>query len=102
MEHPAEHLAQVYRERGDTARADAQEQATVQVYSELFGKDSRLYAYAVYNLGCYYARRGEAAQAIATVGEALSLAPTLVERSKEDPDLDSLRDMPAFEALYSR
>jgi hypothetical protein len=102
MEHPAEHLAQVYRESGDTARADAQEQATAHVYSELFSKDSRLYAYAVYNLGCFYARRGEAAQAIAAVGEALSLASTLVERSKEDPDLDSLRDMPAFEALYSR
>jgi hypothetical protein len=101
LEHPAEHLTQVYRERGDASRADAQEQSTVQAYGELLGKTSRIYGYASYNLGCAYARRGETAQAIDAVGEALSLIPALVEHSKQDTDLDSLRDLPAFQALYS-
>src|SRR5215471_12146480 len=55
MEHPSEHLTQLYRERGETAR-----------------------------------------------GEALPLIPSLVEWSKQDTDLDSLRDIPAFQALYEK
>src|SRR5215831_15855818 len=91
MEHPAEHLTQLWRERGDLPRAEQQERATVQLIGELFGKDTTIYGYAIYNLGCFYARRGEAAQAIAAVGEALPLIPSLVEWSKQDSDLDSLR-----------
>ena len=102
MEHPAEHLTQLYRERGETARAEAQEGATVEVISELFGKNNSLYGYAIYNLGCFYARNGESERAIAAVGEALPLIPSLVEWSKQDTDLDSLRDIPAFQALYEK
>jgi len=102
MEHPAEHLTQLYRERGETARAEAQEGATVEVISELFGKNNSMYGYAIYNLGCFYARNGEADRAIAAVGEALPLIPSLVEWSKQDTDLDSLRDLPAFQALYEK
>ena len=58
--------------------------------------------YAIYNLGCFYARNGEADRAIAAVGEALPLIPSLVEWSKQDTDLDSLRDLPAFQALYEK
>jgi DinB superfamily len=101
MEHPSEHLTQLWRERGDAARADEQERATVQVIGELFGKKTTIYGYALYNLGCFYARNGETTQAIAAVGEALPLIPSLVEWSKQDPDLDSLRDIPAFQALYT-
>jgi hypothetical protein len=100
MEHPAEHLTQLYRERGETARAEAQEDATVEVISELFGKNNTMYGYAIYNLGCFYARNGETDRAIAAVGEALPLIPSLVEWSKQDTDLDSLRQIPAFQALY--
>jgi DinB family protein len=102
MEHPAEHLTQLYRERGETARAEAQEGTTVEVISELFGKNNTMYGYAIYNLGCFYARAGESDRAIAAVGEALPLIPSLVEWSKQDTDLDSLRDMPAFQALYDK
>ena len=54
-------------------RAQEQVRATVQVISELFGPNSTIYGYAIYNLGCFYARNGETAQAIAAVGEALPL-----------------------------
>jgi hypothetical protein len=102
MEHPAEHLTQLYRERGETARAEAQEGATVEVISDLFGKNNTMYGYAIYNLGCFYARAGESDRAIAAVGEALPLIPSLEEWSKQDTDLDSLRDLPAFQALYDK
>jgi hypothetical protein len=100
MEHPAEHLTQLYRERGETARAEQQERATVEVITELFGKSNTMYGYAIYNLGCFYARNGEAERAIVAVGEALPLIPSLVDWSKQDTDLDSLREIPAFQALY--
>jgi hypothetical protein len=102
MEHPAEHLTQLYRERGEVARAEQQERATVEVISQLFGKNNSMYGYAIYNLGCFYARNGESERAIAAVGEALPLIPSLVEWSKQDTDLDSLRDLPAFQALYDK
>ena len=102
MEHPSEHLAQVYRGRGDTARAEEQERATVQVIRELSGQRWTIYGYALYNLGCSYARHGETAKAIAAIGEALPLVPALVEWSRKDPDLDALRDIPAFQALYNK
>ncbi len=101
MEHPAEHLAQVYRERGDITQAEEQERATVQIISELAGQQWAAYGYALYNLGCTYARHGETAKAIAAIGEALPLVPRLVERSQKDPDLDALRAIPAFQALYT-
>jgi hypothetical protein len=102
MEHPAEHLTQLYRERGETARAETQERATVEVIGGLFGKNNTMYGYAIYNLGCFYARAGETDRAIAAVGEALPLIPSLVEWSKQDTDLDSLRNLPAFQALYEK
>jgi len=101
MEHPAEHLTQLYRERSEVARAEAQEGATVEVIGELFGKNNTMYGYAIYNLGCFYARNGEMERAIAAVGEALPLIPSLVEWSRQDSDLDSLRNIPAFQALYN-
>lgn len=100
LEHPSDHLAQVYRERGDTARAQEQERATVQVIGELLGRHSTIYGHATCNLGCFYARTGETAQAIAAIGAALRLIPELVEFSRRDADLESLREIPAFQALF--
>jgi len=102
MQHPSEHLTQLWREHGEATRAEQQDRATVEALSELFGKKTTIYGYALYNLGCFYVGNGETDRAIAAVGEALPLIPSLVEWSKQDPDLDSLRDLPAFQALYER
>ncbi len=102
MQHPSEHLTLLYRERGDTVRAEQQDRATVEAIGELFGKNSTMYGYAIYNLGCFYALNGETERAIAAVGEALPLIPSLVEWSNQDSDLDSLREIPAFQALYDK
>jgi len=53
-----------------------------------------------YNLACHYALAGQKAKAIQELGPALELNPGLVEWSKQDSDLDSLRDDPAYQALY--
>jgi hypothetical protein len=53
---------------------------------------------------CQHARlpAREREKAIAAVGEALPLIPRPAEWSREDPDLDGLRDLSAFQALYTR
>jgi tetratricopeptide (TPR) repeat protein len=99
--HPIEHLVYFHLERGDVARATAAQQATVDTARQLFGEDSGAYSNAVYNLGCFYAKNGQTAPAIAAVGEALRRNPGLTEWSKEDSDLDSLRAEPDFQALYT-
>ena len=61
----------------------------------------RLVVPALYNLACFYATTGQPDKALPLLPEALRLRPDLVEWSKEDSDLDTLRDMPAFQALYA-
>lgn len=97
--HPVEHLVQMYEERGDEAAAERVQLESVALVRDLFGKGEE-YANAVYNLGCFYAKRGRASDAIAQVGEALAVNPGLIAWSKEDPDLESLRDLPEYQALY--
>ena len=54
-----------------------------------------------YNKSCYYALAGHKEQAIELLSAALPLNSALVEWSKEDADLDSLREEPEYKALYS-
>ena len=55
----------------------------------------------VYNLACPYALAGDSQNAIIQLGEALRLNPDLVEWSRQDSDLASLRDHPAYQDLYA-
>jgi hypothetical protein len=54
-----------------------------------------------YNKACYYALTGQKNTAIDLLGQSLALNPGLVEWSKEDSDLDSLREEPEYKALYT-
>lgn len=54
-----------------------------------------------YNLGCILALTGQTEQAIERVREALRLSPGMAEWAQQDSDLDSLRDEPAFQALFA-
>jgi tetratricopeptide (TPR) repeat protein len=98
--HPIEHLVQMYEESGDMASAEQVQLESVAAMRNLFGKGEE-YANAVYNLGCFYAKRGRSDDAIARVGEALAVNPKLTEWSKEDADLVSLHDLPDYQALYT-
>jgi tetratricopeptide (TPR) repeat protein len=98
LDHPAMHYADYYQARGDLAWATQVREGVVATVARLF-PDSRAYSNALYNLGCFYALTGQADRAIAAVGESLARTPDLTELSRQDSDLDSLRDLPAFQAL---
>lgn len=55
----------------------------------------------VYNLACYCALAGKSERAIALLGEAFKLRHGLMTLGLQDSDLDSLRGLPAFQALYA-
>jgi tetratricopeptide (TPR) repeat protein len=94
--HPEAHLAQFYVDRGELERANRlQEEVTALLEASL--EDRHV---ARYNLACYYAQSGQPARALTELARALKLNPDLIEWSKQDADLDSLRDDPAYQALY--
>ena len=99
LDHPAIHYADYYRAHGDLAQANQVREGVVATLARLF-PDTAAYSYALYNLGCFYALTGQPDPAIAAVRESLQRTPDLTEWSKQDSELDSLRALPAFQALY--
>ena len=55
----------------------------------------------LYNAACLYARLGEARRAVDTLRQAIEAGVRNFAWMKNDPDLDSLRDDPEFQALTS-
>lgn len=99
-EHPMEHYIQLALSHGETAEAYALQQASVRQMRELFG-GGEAYANALYNLACFYVRQGEGERALDPLREALMQHSPLVEWSKQDRDLDPLRNLPAFQEVYA-
>jgi tetratricopeptide (TPR) repeat protein len=97
LEHPALHCADYYRRHGDLPRALQVYDASVAAVADWPDQ----YALARYNQACFYALNGQAEQALAVLGEALRLRPDLVDWSKQDTDLDALRHLEAYQALYT-
>lgn len=99
--HPMIHMWDYLRQHG-------QMKTVAQLFGDTFvekllalSDDAQWHGTTLYNLACIYALSGETDRAIDQLGEALRLAPDLTEWSKQDSDLDSLRDEPAFQALYA-
>ena len=99
-EHPAEHYAQFYLESGDVARAQVVREGVIETARRII-VDREEFGYMVYNLACFYANIGRPALAIATLRESFASAPELREGIREDPELESLRTDPAFQALVA-
>lgn len=100
FEHPLEHLAHFYRERGDLARAQRlMERQTEGMFALDPSDEARGGMY--YNQGCFWALAGQPDRAIALLREALTLRPDLIDWSHQDTDLVSLRDLPDFQAIYT-
>ena len=97
--HPESHIAQCYIDRGDLPRATRMQEALTEQLGQ-YGDQLAPRGEALYNLACFYAANGQADRALALLPEALRLQPDLVEWSKEDTDLVSLHDSPAYQALY--
>ena len=97
FEHPIVHYANYYQRRGDLAKATQLYEASVAAVSDL----PEWYGSARYNLACFYALSGQTDRAIAELQAALQLRPDLLDWSRQDTDLASLRDAAAYQALYS-
>jgi hypothetical protein len=99
--HPTLHLADAYRNLGAT-RAAAEMVAAVGEPLAGLDADPAWQSVVRYNEACGQALLGQSAAALASLRTALALNPELVEWSREDPDLASLRHLPAYRALYDQ
>ena len=97
--HPIEHVARSYFAHGESERATELLERTVVREPALEALPGDRGA-GLYNLACLYATIGHPEKALPLLPDALRLRPDLVEWSKQDSDLDALRDDPAFKALY--
>jgi tetratricopeptide (TPR) repeat protein len=99
--HLAEHLGYWYEEQGHVAAA---EQAAIWAHDlevRAFPGNDRRQGMAAYNLSCFYARRGRAAEALPLLRQGLALAPDMRDWAKQDSDLDPIRTVPDIEALLA-
>lgn len=97
FEHPVVHYADYCRRRGDLTKATQVYEASVAAVADW----PEWHGTARYNLACFYALNGQADQAVAELRAALRLRPDLLEWSKQDTDLVSLRELEAYQALYA-
>jgi hypothetical protein len=99
--HPLLHLAELSAKYGQVDHATDMQESLVPPLLAL-SDSPRWHSTTLYNLACYYALAGMKEQAIAKLGESFQIDSSLLEWSKEDPDLNTLRDDPAYQALYSQ
>jgi len=98
--HPYHHLCTYLVDHAQLERAtQIQETMTRDLLALDQGKQHK--GNTLYNLACFYALTRRPQKAIENLREALPLAPSLVEWSKQDNDLDSLREVEEFKALYA-
>jgi hypothetical protein len=97
--HPVTHMSAYDQERSRSAQADRWQEATAQLLLNLDG-DPQWHGIVKYNLACHHALGGRKQAAVEGLQQALALNPSLLEWSKEDPDFASIRQEPAYQALY--
>lgn len=96
--HPIHHVADVYLERGDFESAQSQCERVTEGMSAL-DENETWQGSQQYNLACFFALHDKPQKALAILKIALKNAPNLIEWSKQDEDLDSLRELPEFQTL---
>ena len=99
--HPLVHLSENAVAQGDAGRALQLYRDALPVLQQI-DDSPEWQGNLVYNFACQYALAGDSKNAILQLGEALRLRPDLAEWSQQDSDLASLRDDPAYQALYTR
>jgi tetratricopeptide (TPR) repeat protein len=98
--HPTAHFALCWGDLGDSAAVLALNERAYQALEPL-SAGTTWRGVLVYNLGCAYALAGDSGRAIELLKQALALRPDLIPWSRQDPDFDSLRQDPAYLALYA-
>ncbi len=96
--HPMHHIADIYLEREDMQGAQAVQERVAEGLAALDDSDA-WQGRTQYNLACFYALHDKPERALALLKIAFKRAPNLMEWSKQDSDLDSLRELPEFHAL---
>lgn len=97
--HPLLHLAQCFAQIGQADYASQMMEEGTRLEAAL--DDSPEWrGNGRYNLACHYALIGEPAKAIPLLAESFQFLPSVIEWSKQDTDLDCLRDLPEFQSLY--
>jgi hypothetical protein len=96
--HPINHLTTRYVET-DQADAAARLQENMVDHLLSLDDDPEWRSIPIYNLACFYSLSGEAESALRQIRIALRLNPDLGDWSKEDPDLEPIRELPEFQAL---
>lgn len=98
--HVAEHLGYWHTERGDDAAAEKAAKWAHDVTCTTFPDENRR-GTADYNLGCFYAARGRAEEAMPYLRSGVELNPALREWAKQDTDLDPIRSTPELVRLLA-
>ena len=100
VEHPILHLG--YYHIGNENIAEAARLQEISVSRLLEMDDAPAWRGAqVYNLACIQSLSGQKEKALANLAVAFRLSPDLIEWSKQDADLVSLRQDPAFQRLHA-
>jgi hypothetical protein len=96
--HLAGHLGFWFGDQGDRAAAEGSAKWGYELAKATF-TDDRARGAAAYNLGCFYALRGQAEESVRFLFEGIQLRPDLYELAKHDSDLDPIRSSPEFQAM---
>lgn len=99
--HPILHLADFYHKRGDAGRTSKLNVFMADALGDLDSSPD-WQGMVKYNLACHYSLSGQTVKAISELREALHLNSGLVEWSKQDSDLEHIRNDPGVQAIYQQ
>lgn len=100
-QHPQQHLAEIAAARGDTAGAGVIQRRMLDAVIAL-DAGPQVAANARYNLACALASAGPRDEVLALLRQSFTDNPRLIAWSRQDTDLDPLRDDPDFQALTAQ
>jgi len=100
FDHTGTHLTYWYLETGDLAKAEAAQRWWHDMHMKV-AIDGRHRGFAAYNLACFYARLGRAAEALPLLRQSFEWRPELREHARHDTDLDRIRQDPGLASLLA-
>lgn len=98
--HPVSHIGHIYARRRDFEYAIALHEKFIDKLQDLNRSEEAWQGTLSYDLACINALAGKKLEAVDKLRESLRLEPYLVEWSKKDPDLASLRGMDEYKSIY--
>lgn len=94
--HTGEHLTYWYQDAGEETQVEATQRWLRDIYVAV-APDAKSRANANYNLACFYARSGRAAETLPLLRESFEGNQALREWAKKDSDLDPIRSDPRLQ-----